>query len=257
MRSSSWARPAVEFSEYSGLPVTIASTHTHTTGPIAASARYCTRAAIVDRRLRWPHDVASAHHSQYTPLSTHASGRNSPAAASVSEDERPAPGTLAPRARPPTRSARRRRCPGIPARRGSRRRSGSARAAPRPARRPDRSTVARDRYMPATTRDERGDRSEHHQPRAALAEDRADHPEGDRQRMLRRPAIDPEVGQVQVQQIAAPQQRVEGVVRRVGRDRRSSRTAPPRTAPRTRSSPTSRHRPPATAAAESSPAAGC
>ena len=39
VRSSSCARPAVAVSEYSGLPVTTVSTRTHTTGPIAASAR--------------------------------------------------------------------------------------------------------------------------------------------------------------------------------------------------------------------------
>ncbi len=50
----------------------------------------------------------------------------------------------------------------------------------------------------------------------ALPEDRAEHPEGDRQRVLGGPAVDVEVRQVQVQQVAPPQQRVEGVVGGVG-----------------------------------------
>ena len=66
---------------------------------------------------------------------------------------------------------------------------------------------------------ERADRPEHHQARAALSEDRAQHPEGDRQRVLGGGAVDLEVGQVRVQQVAAPQQRVEGVVGRVGGER--------------------------------------
>ena len=65
-------------------------------------------------------------------------------------------------------------------------------------------------------RHERGDRAEHHQPCAGLPEQRAEHPEGDRQRVLGGRAVDVEVGQLQVQQVAPPQQRVEGVVRGVG-----------------------------------------
>src|SRR5256885_9150957 len=57
-----------------------------------------------------------------------------------------------------------------------------------------------------------------HEPRPALAEDRADGSEGDRERVLSGPAVDLEVGQVQVEQVAAPQQRVERVV-----DRKSTR----------------------------------
>ncbi len=61
-------------------------------------------------------------------------------------------------------------------------------------------------------RHERGDRAEHHQPRAGLPEERAQRAEGHRQRVLGGRAVDAEVGQLQVQQVTPPQQRVEGVV---------------------------------------------
>ena len=207
VRSSSWARPAVECSEYSGSPVTSASMRDPHHRRDHRERQVAQARAVVG--------AGQTHHSQYTPLSTHASGRSSPAAASSSEHQRPAPGAfdlehdrphdqrdvgdveIALRGEVLDEEAAEHeqagehphdRAEAQPARAGRCRRRAATNETIEP------STISRAPPCPKT---------EQTIPKAIASGCSVG------------AAVDAEVRQVQVQQVATPQQRVEGVVGRV------------------------------------------
>src|SRR4051794_30941038 len=87
LRSSSSARSLVACSENSGSPVTHRSTPAQMSGADTASE---SRSSLSPRRAG-----GHAHHSQYAPARTHASGRRSPAIASSAMTGRPRRGERA------------------------------------------------------------------------------------------------------------------------------------------------------------------
>ena len=214
MRSSSCARPAVEVQRVQRVAgddrVERRPTRTRRDrGQRQIAAAAC--ASLVPRRPGAPQPVDAAQHPRVRAQQP--GGRE--------QQRTPAcrAAAVRPRARPPTRSARCRRCRGSPARRGSRRRSGSARssAATAPTTGPKHSRPSR--YTPATSATNEAIEPSTIRRAPPWPKIEQNIAEGDRQRMLGRAAVDLEVGQVQVQQVAAPQQRVEGVVGRVGGER--------------------------------------
>ena len=160
--------------------------------------------------------AGTMHHSQYRPLSSHASGRSSPAQASSTKTTRAAPRALRLERGGPDDEGQ---VGDVDV--GARGQEGEveARAQQGGGRQADerRERRRRQAVQAGGEHDERRQGAPDHDPVGRIADDREQHPEGDGERMLGRRAVAVEGRLDPVQQLAAPQQGVVAVVVGIGR----------------------------------------